>query len=110
MSFMAGQYSESREAAATETGVSVRVTDLFAEAKRVDLLKLDIEGGEWAILEDPRLSALDTEAIVMEWHERQCRDARPGGYAARLLSDAGFVHQHETPGPYDSNGLLWAWR
>ena len=35
----------------------------------IDLLKIDIEGSEYGILEDPRFAALDVEYLVMEWHE-----------------------------------------
>jgi FkbM family methyltransferase len=110
MSFVVGRYAESREAATDEAGVAVPAVDLFVEASNVDLLKMDIEGGEWAILEDPRLSILDVRAVVMEWHEAQCPDADPPGYAGALLADAGFVHQHESSSRSNPNGVLWAWR
>jgi FkbM family methyltransferase len=110
MSFILGRYSESREAVTAEAGVAVPAVDLFDEAGNVDLLKMDIEGGEWAILEDPRLSTLDVRVVVVEWHKAQCRDADPPGYAGALLADAGLVHQHESPSCSDSNGVLWAWR
>ena len=57
------------------------MVDVFATLEgHVALLKIDIEGAEWAILEDPRLAALDAEAIVLEWHAMGCPiGTRPSG-------------------------------
>jgi hypothetical protein len=35
---------------------------------RIDLLKMDIEGTEYAIFMDERFSRLDLGAIAFEWH------------------------------------------
>ncbi|MCU0945973.1 MAG: FkbM family methyltransferase, partial [Rubritepida sp.] len=53
-------------------GLSVRLVDLFPMlgGRRVDLLKLDCEGGEYELLADDRFAELDVRAIVMEWHQR----------------------------------------
>jgi len=52
--------------------IGVEVVDIFPilEGRRIDILKVDIEGGEYEILKDPRFSRLDVGAIVMEWHSR----------------------------------------
>jgi FkbM family methyltransferase len=109
MRFVVGRYSESRAALEGEASIEVPVHDLFAE-DGADLLKMDIEGGEWPILEDPRLSGLAARVVVMEWHEAGCPVADAVGHARALLAEAGFVHQHDARGRFDSNGLLWAWR
>jgi FkbM family methyltransferase len=110
MRFVTGQFSESREATPGEKdAIDVPVIDLFAEAD-AHVLKMDIEGGEWPILTDPRLHDLHAHAVVVEWHCRQCPQPDPRAYASQLLADAGFVNQHQEPGRFDSNGLLWAWR
>jgi FkbM family methyltransferase len=108
--FITGLYSESRAARAGETGVFVSTADLFVETRDVDLLKLDIEGGEWAILTDPRLRDLDARALVMEWHRVSSPEPDAERCAARLLRNAGYTNQHRFPGPTPSNGVLWAWR
>ena len=51
--------------------IQVPVVDWFSAVgeQAIDLLKIDIEGSEYGILEDPRFAALDVEYLVMEWHE-----------------------------------------
>jgi FkbM family methyltransferase len=110
MRFLTGRHSESREALDSEPGgMSVPVVDLFAQPG-ADLVKIDIEGAEWAILEDPRLSRLAAQVIVLEWHALTCPRPDAGAYARRLLADAGYVRQVEPPHRFDSNGVLWAMR
>ncbi len=110
--FAAGQYAEGRAAVHEDDTITVPCADLFAfvGSQRVDLLKMDIEGGEWPILTDTRLAYLPARVVVMEWHEHRCPHASPRAYAADLLAAAGFVHQCHEPGRFASNGLLWAWR
>jgi len=52
--------------------ISVDVFDIFPllMGRRIDLLKMDIEGGEYEILGDRRFGELSIAAIVMEWHAR----------------------------------------
>jgi FkbM family methyltransferase len=52
------------------TGFSVRVVDFFETlgATRIDLLKMDIEGAEYAIFMDKRFSKVDLGSIAFEWH------------------------------------------
>jgi FkbM family methyltransferase len=62
----------------------VRVVDVFQAVPDapIDVLKMDIEGSEYAILADPRFEALAarTERVLLEWHARGeqgeafCRD------------------------------------
>ncbi|MGA8669358.1 MAG: FkbM family methyltransferase [Terracidiphilus sp.] len=64
--------------------IAVRLVDVFqaVPAGPIDLLKMDIEGSEYAILEDPRFEALAarTRCVLLEWHvrgdkgEALCRD------------------------------------
>jgi FkbM family methyltransferase len=110
--FAAGQYAEARAAGERDEAITVRCADLFAltGARRFDLVKMDIEGGEWPILTDARLARLPARAVVMEWHEHRCPHPSPRAYAGDLLGAAGFVGQCHEPGRFASNGLLWAWR
>jgi FkbM family methyltransferase len=109
MRFAVGRYSESRAATDDEEAITVPVVDLFDEPA-ADLWKIDIEGGEWPILTDPRLPELQARTVVLEWHARQSPEPDAPGHASRLLADAGFVHQYHEPRRFDSNGLLWTWR
>jgi len=111
MPFVTGRYSESRAACDDEAGVDVPAVDLFAEPLgSVNLMKIDIEGSEWPILQDPRLAALDARVIVIEWHERHCPSPPGEHLAVRLLRDAGFSRVITRSGRFPSNGIIWAWR
>jgi FkbM family methyltransferase len=88
---------------------SVEVVDLFPmiEQRRIDLMKIDIEGGEYEILADPRFDRLDLGAIVMEWH------SRGGGVADKRwceerLGGLGFVIDEIFS--EESHGMFWARR
>ena len=97
--FAVGQYAEGRAAVEEDDTTTVPCADLFSfvGAQRFDLIKMDIEGGEWPILTDPRLARLPARVLVMEWHEHRCPHASPRPYAADLLAAAGCAHQwHET--------------
>ncbi len=110
--FATGHYAEGRAAIEEDHAISVPCDDLFtfASSQRFDLIKMDIEGGEWPILTDARLAQLPVRVLVMEWHEHRCPHASPRAYAGDLLATAGFVHQCHEPSRFASNGLLWTWR
>ena len=83
--------------------------DVFAHLDQVDLLKMDIEGGEWSILRDPRMADLDDLTLVMEYH-RVGAPRLPAVDAARdLLEAAGFTVGHVHPNHW-GHGVLWAWK
>jgi FkbM family methyltransferase len=126
--FETGMLSESRLAAAGQAGagtiadagiikgagtIEVAVVDLFAQPP-VDLLKIDIEGAEWAILSDARLASYPARAIVLEWHSRMCPAREPRQAARALLEGAGYeaidVDREEISGDTRVNGLMWGLR
>jgi FkbM family methyltransferase len=117
MAFVAGLHADSHPApAAGETSavaqpatITVPAIDLFAEDHDVALMKIDIEGGEWAILTDERLPALQADVIVLEWHDRGCPDADARASAQRLLRAAGYNHLEEVE-LATHNGVVWAAR
>jgi FkbM family methyltransferase len=120
MSFEAGRYSDSRlvvpAAAESEPAadsapntIDVQSVDIYAEEHDVSLLKMDIEGGEWSILTDPRLGSLKADAIVLEWHTRGSPESDARAAAARLLQAAGYVNLEDVEYGQGS-GVLWAWR
>jgi FkbM family methyltransferase len=58
-------------AESTANAVAVKMIDFYewaSEIAPIDLLKIDIEGGEFAILSDQRFSALSCKHIIMEAH------------------------------------------
>lgn len=111
--FVAGLLSEARMADAGDVGtIDVPMVDLFTEDHDVDLLKMDIEGGEWPILIDARLPELKARAVVLEWHTRGCPESDPHAAAVRLLRGAGYTRTldvGDSPAGH-SGGVMWAWR
>jgi FkbM family methyltransferase len=105
--FVVGEFSRSR--IEREGGAEVDAVDVFPYLEQADLAKIDIEGGEWAILDDPRFQGLDLTALVLEYHpdlapgpdaRRLALDTlRTAGYEARVVDEFGAGH-----------GMLWAWR
>jgi len=96
------------EAGASDT-LAVDVADIFPllEDKRLDILKVDIEGGEYEILSDPRFEHLDVGTIVMEWH------SRGGGiedkeWCEQRLCGLGFTIEEIFT--QASHGMFWGWR
>jgi hypothetical protein len=87
----------------------VPVLDLFALPGHHDLIKMDIEGGEWPVLGDPRLARLDADMIVLEWHAQGCPVRDPRAHVIRLLREAGYGELYEPLEPSHC-GMFWARR
>ena len=51
---------------------TVPAVDFFEQAAATDLAKIDIEGSEWPILADARMSTLAVPALVLEYHPEGC--------------------------------------
>jgi FkbM family methyltransferase len=86
----------------------VESRDVFPHLENVDLVKLDIEGGEWDLLSDPRFEQLTAAAIVMEYHPVYWPGQDAEKEVTRRLERAGLE-----PGPPERShdaGMLWAWR
>jgi FkbM family methyltransferase len=89
--------------------IRVPVVDVLAEVCGADLVKIDIEGGEWEILCDPRFAESPPRAIVLEYHPHLCPGEDPRSTAERALAradlrTASIWHRD------DGYGMLWAWR
>ena len=67
---------------------AVRLRDIL-ESERIDLLKLDIEGAEAAVLEDCRDAMSNVRALVAEFHEFD-EDVRRTPELLQLLASAGY--------------------
>jgi FkbM family methyltransferase len=101
--------TSSQVGTAPGSGYEIEVIDTFAllAGRRIDILKIDIEGSEYELLEDPRFGELDIRAIIMEWHERK---DRPEGHAwcCERLRELGFqlypVFEQKT------HGMMWAYQ
>ena len=92
-----------------EGGVEVEVRDVLPLLDTADLAKIDIEGGEWPLLEDPRLATAGVRALVLELHQLEHGDQTYRDRAVQLLREAGF-----TTGPlFDERpdtACIWAWK
>jgi FkbM family methyltransferase len=91
------------------TEVSVTMHDVLPQICGADLVKMDIEGGEWEILLDERLRRDPPRAIVLEVHPQNCPDTDPLTAADLALKAAGL----ETSTIWardDGHAMLWGWR
>ena len=114
ISFSAGEFHNSRvEDLDPEVVVTGNTTvdglDTLPLLADRDLIKIDIEGSEWQILEDPRFTELPLRAVAMEWHSYGCSNSNPQLYAQELLERMGMLVRHD-PGAVEACGTLWAWR
>jgi FkbM family methyltransferase len=89
-------------------GISVPVEDFFARHRgmSIDLLKIDIEGSEHALLADDRFATLDIRLIVMEWHDTQAVPDARASCAVRLAA-LGFEVDDRVD-HHDGSGMIWA--
>lgn len=118
VAFAAGRFATSRAVSgelafeAPERGViEVPVLDCYPYLETADLVKIDIEGGEWPILADPRLRDLPARALALEYHpEGSPRPTDARRAATALLQDAGFVVRDVPTAAPPGYGSLWAWR
>jgi FkbM family methyltransferase len=112
LSLVSNLRAETHIARAHEIGtITVPTVDFFDwQSEGVDLVKMDIEGGEWAILSDPRLSTVNAFAVRLEWHTLLCPAQDPCEEATRLLRAGGFARVLDVSHEHHRNGVLWAWR
>lgn len=89
--------------------IVVASIDIFDLLRTADFVKIDIEGGEWPILADPRLAALEQLTVVMEYHRVGAPSLPAREAAVRLLEAAGFRTGFGKQN-YWGHGTLWAWK
>ena len=87
------------------SATTVQGRDTFGLVDGVDLLKLDIEGGEWPILQDPRFGALSVPVVVLE-HHPEGAPGDPARSAEQLLANAGYEVER-TLDQGDGTGIVW---
>ena len=114
MDFLTGRRATSRRPMDDELGDPalgrVPVVDCLSVLAAADFVKIDIEGGEWPILADPRFCDLRARAIVLEYHPEHKPGMREAGDEARaLLAGAGY-RVADAGSESQGCGELWAWR
>jgi FkbM family methyltransferase len=110
VAFTPGQYGISHLAApGSGAATRVRAIDVFPYLNDADLVKIDIEGGEWELVGDGRFSATSARILHFEYHPRFCPGPEPRRSAVEALSRAGYSYLPIIDRP-DGTGMLWAWR
>jgi FkbM family methyltransferase len=108
--FAAGRYADSRIVAEAQADtIDLPSLDVFPLINVADIVKMDIEGGEWHILLDPRFQTVTPAVFVVEWHRYQCRHHDARSTVAEAFMRAGYKTQMSPPSQ-DTFGHIWAWR
>jgi FkbM family methyltransferase len=90
-------------------GLPIQVVDLFqAVAPPIDILKIDIEGGEYQVLVDPRFPSLGARTVVVEWH-RSADHPEGKQWCEERLRACGYRTQTGVE-DLPLAGLLWGFR
>jgi FkbM family methyltransferase len=113
LSFAPGDGAKSHltAAGAEEETITVPAVNFFDQlGDGADLIKMDIEGGEWQILSDPRLAEAPIKVIRLEWHTLLCPRDDARAAAIDLLKAGGFPNVLDGDRQHVRNGVLWAWR
>lgn len=104
--FAAGRSSGSMVVESGEEGLLVRAVDALPYLPGVDLVKMDMEGGEWALLQDPRFAGVAPPVIVIEYHPHLCPVPDAREHVKSLLARAGYgvaeIFHHS-----NRVGMLW---
>ena len=111
VAFAGGQFALSRIVEDEDATMRVAARDAFPSLTDADLVKIDIEGGEWPILGDGRFAQLGARAVALEYHPEGCPEPDAGAAARALLQGAGFdrIERVATAAP-PGYGSLWAWK
>jgi FkbM family methyltransferase len=113
LSFVPSHGAKSHLAPSSDDGQTIVVpaVDFFDQiGDGVDLVKMDIEGGEWEILADARLADAAVKVIRLEWHTLLCPEQDARAAAIDLLYRGGFPQVVDGDRQHARNGVLWAWR
>jgi FkbM family methyltransferase len=89
----------------------IRVVDIFGEqdlAGPIDILKIDIEGGEYELLSDPRFEILNVRTLVLEWHST-AEHSNGKAWCLQRLQALGYQTHIGNEDP-PLAGLIWAFR
>lgn len=108
--FTPGENCLSRlEGASARGTIRMPAVDVFPYLQGADLLKIDIEGSEWAILADRRFAELDAPVAVLEYHPHLAPEPDAHAAAVTLLERGGYETSLIFHAP-EGHGMLWAWK
>jgi len=107
--FAAGEHATSHESS-DEGTIDVEAVDVFAHLGDADLIKIDIEGAEWAIIADPRFADVSALVVVLEYHAEGCPEPDARAAAESALTAIGYdVVSGPTKEAFGA-GLIWGSR
>lgn len=92
------------------SGSEIPAVDVFPYLESADVIKMDIEGGEWELLLDPRFPALPASTVLMEYHPHLCPSGDARATAVRALEGAGYAVAPIFDEPGTGVGMLRAVR
>jgi FkbM family methyltransferase len=108
VTFLTGQETASRIVQDRVPGsVEVPMVDVMPLLAEADLVKMDIEGGEWPLLLDPRFA--EVRSVILEYHPHGCPGDDPAASAREILRSHGFDISTVFHDP-GGIGMLWATR
>jgi FkbM family methyltransferase len=114
LSFMAGQGPRSRvverPSSVVDGVITVEARDPFDDLMAADFVKVDIEGGEWALMADPRFATVPARVICVEYHRNGALSDDPGADAERMVRAGGWIVCHELREGMPGHGMVWGWR
>jgi FkbM family methyltransferase len=98
-----------KSAAASAGAFQVSTIDVFTDllSSPIDLLKIDIEGSEYPILNDERFASVNARAIVLEWHSVPGPQSGPQ-WCCQRLKEIGY--QVRTCWEFANFGHIWGIR
>jgi FkbM family methyltransferase len=109
--FLSGEHWGSRVVTDDEEATgTVRVVDVFPDLEGASFAKIDIEGGEWSILMDPRFECLSLPVIAMEYHPWLCPEPDARALATERLVAAGYEVRGVFHDDEAGHGMVWAWK
>jgi FkbM family methyltransferase len=90
----AGRVAELADDSTTYDAVAVRLSKVLQMHERIDLLKLDIEGAEWFVLDEAREELHRVDALIVEHHSFVGQEQLLS-QLFEVLREAGFrTHVH----------------
>jgi FkbM family methyltransferase len=93
-----------------QNSAKIDLIDIFAYIEslgQLDILKIDIEGGEYALMEDERFLSLSARIIALEFHKAD-RHTSPKNYCIERLNAAGYAVRDVSN--TESGNMLWGVR
>lgn len=95
VNFVAGKHVDEDTTIENETSVEVKTLDDIAKSlghKKINLVKMDIEGSEYAVIENIAKSNLEIDQILIEFHDRFYRNQpQKSKHSINLLKEKGYL-------------------